>query len=102
MFRQHIASFNGFNGFTPLSGVVQGLDGNFYGVTQFGGGNSSGNVFVMTTNGVLNNIYSFSGGLDGNQPFVRLWQAVPTAVVTMNGGNFSVGDIFRVTTAGGR
>jgi len=37
----------GSDGKTPLAGLVQGSDGNFYGTTEFGGTNGHGNVFKL-------------------------------------------------------
>jgi uncharacterized repeat protein (TIGR03803 family) len=99
-----IASFNGQNaaGFGPSGGVTQGLDGNFYGVTQFGGFNEAGNVFMATSNGTLANIYGFSGGLDGNTPIAPLVRGPDGSFYgsTTLGGNFGEGNIFRVTPGG--
>jgi len=42
-------SFSGTNdGRIPLSGLVQGSDGSFYGTTQYGGTNNLGTVFRLT------------------------------------------------------
>jgi len=38
----------GSDGKTPLAGLVQGSDGNFYGTTSQGGTNGHGNVFKLT------------------------------------------------------
>jgi uncharacterized repeat protein (TIGR03803 family) len=38
---------------------VQGSDGNSYGTTEYGGANSRGTVFQVTTNGVLTTLVSF-------------------------------------------
>ncbi len=46
----------------PQGGVVQGSDGNFYGTTEGGGSHGSGNVFKMTSGGVLTSLFSFTGG----------------------------------------
>jgi uncharacterized repeat protein (TIGR03803 family) len=35
----------GSDGKTPLGGVIQGTDGNFYGTTELGGANSAGTIF---------------------------------------------------------
>jgi len=47
---------------------VQATDGNFYGVTQFGGSSSNcGTVFEMTATGTLTTLHSFNGA-DGCYP----------------------------------
>ena len=45
-----LASFNGTNGARPLAGLVQALDGSFYGTTANGGTgtNDSGTIFRLT------------------------------------------------------
>jgi uncharacterized repeat protein (TIGR03803 family) len=52
-------------------GLVQATDGNFYGVTGYGGTYSSGTVFKITAGGALTTLYSFcaqSGCPDGAGP----------------------------------
>src|ERR1700693_2362924 len=52
---------DGANPYT--AGVVQGTDGNLYGVTYQGGNaNSAGTVFKLTPNGTLTTLYSFCNG----------------------------------------
>jgi uncharacterized repeat protein (TIGR03803 family) len=41
------------------AGLVQGNDGNFYGVTTYGGANFSGTIFEITTAGTFSTLYSF-------------------------------------------
>lgn len=54
---------------TPLGGVIQGPDGNFYGTTRAGGANGTGVVFKLTPAGTLEILYSFgasrTGDIDG-------------------------------------
>jgi uncharacterized repeat protein (TIGR03803 family) len=116
----NVASFDGVtDGFGPMGGVTQGADGNFYGVTQFGGTNDTGNVFMMTparTNFSLNpggllssqvfsilaNVYSFTGGTDGNTPMAPLICGRDGYLYgsTEYGGDFGAGNIFRISTNG--
>jgi uncharacterized repeat protein (TIGR03803 family) len=82
------------DGAAPQSGLIQGTDGNFYGVTEAGGAYSSGTAFKITPGGKLTTLYSFcahSSGetcLDGSSPVGALIQA----------GN---GDFYGTTWAGG-
>src|SRR5882762_3611012 len=47
-----LVSFDSSNGANPTSmSLVQGLDGNLYGTTYAGGGNSGGTVFKITLSG---------------------------------------------------
>ena len=43
-----LVSFNGTNGASPQAGLVQGVDGNFYGTTTQGGTNGYGTVFQLS------------------------------------------------------
>src|SRR5580658_4116881 len=61
------------DGGNPKAALVQGADGNLYGVTSFGGGtNAAGTFFTMTPSGEVTTLYNFcpAGGacVDGAQP----------------------------------
>jgi uncharacterized repeat protein (TIGR03803 family) len=58
----------GTDGKSPTGGLVQGTDGNFYGLTPSGGAAGKGNFFRISPAGVLTNLYSFAGGTDGSSP----------------------------------
>jgi uncharacterized repeat protein (TIGR03803 family) len=61
----------------PRGGVIQGLDGNFYGVTSNGGANALGIVFKVTYGGTLTTLHSFCSETkcaDGAQPLAGLIQ----------------------------
>jgi uncharacterized repeat protein (TIGR03803 family) len=90
------------NGSLPSGGVTLGLDGNLYGVTQYGGINEAGNVFRLTPGGSLTSIYSFTGGADGNTPIAPLLRGADGAFYgsTQLGGYAGAGNIFRITTNG--
>jgi uncharacterized repeat protein (TIGR03803 family) len=105
-------SFQGTdNGFYQYSGLALGPDGNFYGVTIYGGTNGNGSIYRITPDGIYSTIYSFSvlsGGenLDGAQPWAGLVYDSATGLfygttgmggTTSNGGN---GTIFSVDTSG--
>ena len=64
--------FNGIDGSNPVFGLVQGHDGNFYGVTVGGAtqdvcSGHCGTIFKISSNGSLTNLYWFSGS-DGTSP----------------------------------
>ena len=61
------------DGAYPEAGLVQGNDGNFYGVTQIGGTNGGGTVFEISASGSLAILHSFSG-YDGLSPSAGLVQ----------------------------
>lgn len=101
---QTLCSFNGGNGAFPQAALTMGNDGNFYGTTTFGGSNSAGTVFKVTTNGALTTLVSFNGYTNGAQPCA--------ALTLGNDGNFYgttetgegisgiYGTVFKVTTNG--
>ena len=93
----------------PITGLVQGTDGNFYGTTFSGGGYNSGTVFKITTAGALTTLYSFcsQGGAnctDGEYPRGGLVQGTDGDFygTTSQGGTISInaGLVFKITSAG--
>jgi uncharacterized repeat protein (TIGR03803 family) len=77
------------DGAYPKAALTQGSDGNFYGTTEGteGDENAYGTVFKLSTNGVLTNLYSFSG-YDGDDPEAGLVQG-------------SDGNLYGTTSEGG-
>jgi uncharacterized repeat protein (TIGR03803 family) len=68
---------NCVDGETPVAGLIQATDGEFYGVTALGGANSRGTVFKITSSGTLTTLYSFcpqTGCATGQTPEARLVQ----------------------------
>jgi uncharacterized repeat protein (TIGR03803 family) len=103
--------FSGPDGSTPFAGLVQGIDGNFYGTTVDGGTNGQGTVFKITSQGTLTTLWQFTGGntpTNGIQPRARLVQGVDgnfygtTYAGGTNSGGLGVGcgTVFRMTPAG--
>ena len=105
-----LANFDLTNGSGPNAGLVQGVDGNFYGTTALGGTSNDctdgcGTVFKVTPSGSLTTVHSFDGkdgsyatglvlGTDGN--FYG---------TTANGGSSSncangCGTVFKITPSG--
>ena len=98
-------SFGGApDGNEPLGSLLQASDGNFYGLTEFGGATGVGTVVKVTPGGVESVLYSFgaSGG-DAQYPyFDGLMQASDGNMygMTYEGGANSLGAIFEITLAG--
>jgi uncharacterized repeat protein (TIGR03803 family) len=93
------------DGSQPYAGLIQGKDGNFYGTTRFGGANSYGSVFAITSGGTLTTLYSFcpvTGCADGASPNAVLIQATNGNLygTTLYGGANGDGAVFQITTGG--
>jgi uncharacterized repeat protein (TIGR03803 family) len=97
------------DGAYPSAGLVQGIDGNFYG-TAGGGTNGSGTVFKITPMGTLTTLYSFcsqTNCTDGAIPFSGLVQATNGNFygATWGGGasdacGYGCGTVFEITPTG--
>lgn len=105
-------SFNGSNGYAPAAGLIQGIDGNLYGTTEYGGtgpancvnsGNTGcGTVFTVTPFGVWSLLYSFQGIADGAFPVIPLVQGADGTFygATSAGGTGLYGTTFNITAGG--
>jgi len=89
--------FQGPDGSSPQSGLSLGFDGNFYGVTEMGGGSKVGTVFSYGSGG-LTSFHSFTDGSDGAYPWATPIQAPNGKVygITNNGSN--PGKIYRISS----
>jgi uncharacterized repeat protein (TIGR03803 family) len=96
---------SGINGYSPVGSLVQGIDGNFYGTTAFGGDSGCteyyetysgcGTVFKITPGGTLTTLHSFDGS-DGAFPFSG-------GLVQASDGNFygtTNFTVFKITAGG--
>ena len=95
--------FAGFiEGAAPLSGLVEGSDGNFYGTTPVGGIFHFGTVFRMTANGTVTTLHAFTGRFDGASPSSALIEASDGNFygTTVTGGLADRGTIFKLTPSG--
>jgi len=105
-----VYSFEGADGSSPVGGLVEAVDGDFfYGTTSGGGANGYGTVFKMTPRGVLTTLYSFDFYEDGAYPEGALVQAADGDFygTTMSGGRMDYGPyglgygvIFKITSSG--
>ena len=97
-------TFAGSDGKMPEPGVpVQGIDGNFYGMTEAGGANGAGTVFVMHGDGSVVVLYNFGGFQDdGREPTGALTLASDGNFygTTMAGGKLGGGTVFKMTPGG--
>jgi uncharacterized repeat protein (TIGR03803 family) len=102
------------DGSFPIGGLLQAIDGNFYGTTVFGGAHTScnggfgcGTVFKITPGGTLTTLHSFdSTSTDGGLPQGGLLQANDGNFygTTYSGGPFNCvdgcGTVFELTPSG--
>jgi uncharacterized repeat protein (TIGR03803 family) len=85
----------------PVTTLIEGADGNFYGTTQSGGPDNDGTVFKITPTGALTTLHGFNGN-DGAAPYGSLMLAsngdfYGSADV---GGPNGAGTIFTITPGG--
>jgi uncharacterized repeat protein (TIGR03803 family) len=104
---------NPANGLSPSGSLVQGRDGNFYGVTYAGGTgtNGAGTIFQVSSTGTLTPLYNFCSQpncTDGSYPFGALVQAPDGSFygTTDAGGDaaceapYGCGTVFKITPGG--
>ncbi|MFZ0825924.1 MAG: choice-of-anchor tandem repeat GloVer-containing protein [Verrucomicrobiia bacterium] len=98
-------SFQGGNdGYGPWAGLVQGKDGNFYGITEYGGLSlGQGTVFKVTPTGTLTTLHTFHGAADGAYPTASLIQAADGnyyGTTSEGGTNDNGGTVFKMAANG--
>jgi uncharacterized repeat protein (TIGR03803 family) len=94
--------FKGGNGDNPLYGpLAQGLDGRFYGTTNYGGV-GEGCIFKITRAGTLTIVHSFDG-TDGANPYTGLILATDRNFygATYGGGTGGINGTFYKLSPGG-
>jgi uncharacterized repeat protein (TIGR03803 family) len=93
----------------PYSALVQGANGNLYGVTHVGGAYGAGTIFQITEAGKFSTLYTFcavSGCTDGANPYAALVQGTDGNLYGTTGedGNCSAfgcgGTFFTITPRG--
>jgi uncharacterized repeat protein (TIGR03803 family) len=85
----------------PFAGLVLAPDGNFYGMTAYGGDNNKGMIYKVTTGGTLTVLHSFNT-TDGATPESTLFLGGDGALygTTVAGGANNYGTVFRFTLSG--
>jgi len=90
------------DGSNTYAGLTLGADGNFYGVMTNGGTYGGGSIFKMTPSGTFTTLYTFTGILDGGNPYTSLLQASDGNFygIATNGGANGGGTLFQITPTG--
>ncbi|MGB6675557.1 MAG: choice-of-anchor tandem repeat GloVer-containing protein [Terriglobales bacterium] len=93
--------FDQAHGTSPYAPLVQGSDGDFYGVTLAGGNLNLGVIFRMSPSGKLTVLYNFDGA-HGSHPYGPLVQGNDGSFygTTFNGGTHGSGVIFQMQPNG--
>jgi len=89
----------------PQTALVQGSDGDFYGVTQAGGANDDGTIFKINKRGKLTTLYSFcslSKCADGSAPYGPLVENADGEFLgtTSADGAQNGGTVFKISRRG--
>jgi uncharacterized repeat protein (TIGR03803 family) len=79
------------DGEEPVAGLIQAINGNFYGTTLSGGAHHDGTVFEITPTRILTTLYSFC-----SQPSCTDGDAPEAGLIQATNGNF-----YGTTTEGG-
>lgn len=87
----------GSDGTDPVARLLQGADGNFYGITNSGGTSGDGTIFEVTPAGVESVLHTFSGS-DGQNPQGGLIENAGGAFfgTTVYGGSSGFGTAFEL------
>jgi uncharacterized repeat protein (TIGR03803 family) len=89
----------------PRAPLIQASNGNFYGTSYEGGGDTNaGTIFEFTPEGVLTTLHSFVGGAGntGDRPYDGLLQGSDGNFygTTEYGGTAELGTVFKISPAG--
>ena len=96
-----LVDFDGTDGDTPDAGLIQGTDGNFYGVTNQSGEYGGGTIFQITPAGVLTTLYSFCAltnctvGANQQAPLLLATDGNYYGTTT-SGGKYGDGTVFKL------
>src|SRR5262245_61255245 len=97
------------DGWSPMGGLMQASDGNFYGTASQGGSGSlgRGTIFGISPKGQFKLLYTFTADGqgkfgNGSQPMARLVEGTDGALygTTVTGGTNDAGVVLRITKAG--
>ena len=106
-------TFDAYHGSSPSSPLVQGLNGNLYGATFYGGSSGDGTVYEITSSGTLTSLHSFcrqtgcSGGANPGGQLILGRDGNFYGLTMIGGANsdpnlcpFGCGTVYKITAAG--
>jgi uncharacterized repeat protein (TIGR03803 family) len=98
-------SFTLADGAFPYAGLIEAVDGDFYGTTYSGGAYGQGSVFKISQTGAFKTLHSFcalGNCADGQGPTAGLTQAINGSFygMTVFGGASGDGTVFEITPQG--
>ncbi|HTI97598.1 MAG TPA: choice-of-anchor tandem repeat GloVer-containing protein [Dongiaceae bacterium] len=97
----NVSTFEADGGFTP-GGLVLAGDNNFYGICRNGGTQYNGTIFRLTTNGLVQTLFTFDRTNNGAEPWCNLQAGADGRVygTTTRGGSNDCGTVFAISTNG--
>ena len=98
------------DGYEPNAVLLPETNGNFYGMTMFGGSNSLGSIFSITPSGMVTTLASFNG-TNGAWPYVgglirgadgNFYGTIPTGGIGFDSSDYysGFGTVFKMTPEG--
>ncbi|HEY5824314.1 MAG TPA: choice-of-anchor tandem repeat GloVer-containing protein, partial [Cyclobacteriaceae bacterium] len=90
-------------GADPGSGLITGLDGNFYGTTMRGGAFDKGTIYKIAKNdNSFTKLFEFNGTTQGGYPMGNLVQSANGELfgVTNGGGSNGMGALYKIAPDG--
>jgi uncharacterized repeat protein (TIGR03803 family) len=96
-------TFNGTDGFLPLSGSTLSTGGHYWGTTAQGGLYGHGTLFKMSADGALTTLHDFTGGADGGLPGAPPIEGIDEnfyGTTGVGGKSGSNGTVYRISSSG--
>lgn len=96
-----VHQFNGADGASPNTSLIQDTKGNLYGTTPSGGSNGSGTVFKITSSGTFETLYAFDGVANA-QSLNGLTKGRSGNIygTSAGGGSYNYGTVFKLDRSG--
>ncbi|HEX8532440.1 MAG TPA: choice-of-anchor tandem repeat GloVer-containing protein, partial [Cytophagales bacterium] len=98
-----LRNFSNADGMYPVDGLVEGRDGNFYGMTYMGGNGGGGTIYKISPTGAFALLHNFNySHANGSAPLGSLVEGSDGNLygMTSSGGSSGGGTIFRISPTG--